>query len=57
MPKLFWFDGDAPQQPLYQPPYRPRRKYGFFHFLVDCTMVLITGGLWFIWIFVREMRK
>lgn len=33
------------------------KKYGFFSFVFDCFMVLITWGLWLIWIFVREMRK
>jgi len=32
-------------------------EYGCLSFLFDCFMVLITGGLWLIWIFVREMRK
>jgi hypothetical protein len=31
-------------------------KYGFFKFLFDVVLVLITGGLWLIWIFVRELR-
>lgn len=26
-------------------------------FLVDCLLVLFTGGLWLIWIFIREMRN
>jgi hypothetical protein len=34
-----------------------RRKYGFWKFMFDCGMTLFTGGLWLIWIFVREMRK
>jgi hypothetical protein len=34
-----------------------KRKYGFGSFLFDIFMILITGGLWLIWIFVREMRK
>ncbi len=34
-----------------------RKRYGFFAFLFDLFMVLITGGLWLIWIFVREMRN
>jgi len=34
-----------------------RKKYGFWNFMGDCFMVFLTGGLWFIWIFVREMRK
>lgn len=32
-------------------------KYGFWKFCGDCLMVILTGGLWLIWIFVREMRK
>lgn len=34
-----------------------RKPYGFFHFLFDIFMIAVTGGLWIIWIFVREMRK
>jgi hypothetical protein len=34
-----------------------QRRYGFFHFVWDCFMVLLTMGLWLIWIFVREMRR
>ncbi len=33
-----------------------RKKYGFWKFMGDIFMTLITGGLWLIWIFVREMR-
>jgi hypothetical protein len=36
---------------------KPRRKYGFWKFMGDIFMVLLTGGLWLIWIFVREMRN
>jgi hypothetical protein len=36
---------------------KEQKRYGFFNFLFDCFMVLITYGLWLIWIFVREMRK
>jgi hypothetical protein len=32
------------------------RKYGFWKFMLDILMVFVTGGLWIIWIFVREMR-
>lgn len=35
---------------------RNRKKYGLFAFLVDCGLTLLTGGLWLIWVFVREMR-
>lgn len=33
-----------------------RPPYGFFNFLLDCTLTLLTGGLWLIWIFIREIR-
>ena len=33
------------------------RKYGLCQFLVDIILTLLTGGLWLIWIFVREMRR
>lgn len=33
------------------------KKYGLFSFLFDVVLTLITGGLWLIWIFVREMRR
>ncbi|QFP95650.1 membrane protein [Gordonia Phage Odesza] len=34
-----------------------KRKYGLFNFIVDITLSLLTGGLWLIWIFCREMRR
>lgn len=34
-----------------------RNGYGCFSFLFDILLTLITGGLWLIWIFVREMRR
>jgi hypothetical protein len=37
--------------------YGIKKRYGFWNFIGDCFMVGITGGLWLIWIFVREMRK
>ena len=33
------------------------KRYGCLSFLFDITMVFLTAGFWFIWIFVREMRK
>lgn len=33
------------------------RKYRLRSFIFDLIMVAITGGLWLIWIFVREMRR
>jgi hypothetical protein len=35
----------------------PRPKYGFWKFMGDVFMTFLTGGLWLIWIFVREMRR
>ena len=34
-----------------------KTRYGCMGFLGDLLMVCITGGLWLIWIFVREMRN
>jgi len=31
--------------------------YGFFKFLFDVFMTIITLGFWLIYVFVREMRK
>lgn len=39
------------------PAAKPRKKYGVFKFVFDLAMVSLTGGLWLIWIFVREMRN
>lgn len=45
-------------------PYQPiivvqekRKSYGFFSFCGDVFMTFLTGGLWLIWVFVREMRR
>ena len=35
---------------------RNNAKYGLGKFLFDVVLTLITGGLWLIWIFVREIR-
>jgi hypothetical protein len=35
----------------------PRNGYGCLGFILDCIMLMFTGGLWVIWIFVREMRR
>ena len=32
-------------------------SYGCGSFLLDVTLSVLTGGLWLIWIFVREMRR
>jgi hypothetical protein len=36
---------------------QPPKLYGALDFLGDLVMLMLTGGLWFIWIFVREMRR
>lgn len=33
------------------------KPYGFWKFILDCFLTVITCGFWLIWIFVREMRK
>ena len=38
-------------------PHCRRRRYGLLNFILDVILVTITGGLWLIWIFVREMRN
>lgn len=32
-------------------------RYGFWNFILDVALTMFTGGLWLIWIFVREMRR
>lgn len=34
-----------------------RRRYGLINFAFDAGLSVVTGGLWLIWIFVREMRR
>jgi hypothetical protein len=34
-----------------------RQRYGLWNFALDIVLTTITGGLWLIWIFVREMRR
>ena len=33
------------------------RRYGFWNFVGDAILTMITGGFWLIWVFVREMRQ
>ena len=33
-----------------------KKKYGIGNFLMDVILTFLTGGLWLIYIFVREMR-
>lgn len=34
-----------------------KHHYGFGNFLFDIIMSCLTGGLWLIWVFCREMRN
>jgi hypothetical protein len=36
--------------------YRNNR-YGCMNFMLDAFLTVITGGLWIIWIIVREARR
>lgn len=45
-----WYDD------RYRYPAAPK-PYGCLGFLGDVFMTIVTGGLWLIWIFVREMRR
>ena len=33
------------------------RKYTLGNFALDCLMTAVTGGLWLIWVVVREIRN
>ena len=33
-----------------------RKRYSLINFVVDVTLCFLTGGLWLIWIFCRELR-
>lgn len=37
--------------------YVPVRRYGFWNFVLDVTLTIVTSGLWIIWILVRELRE
>lgn len=32
-------------------------NYGLGKFIFDAVMAMFTGGLWLIWVFVRESRR
>lgn len=34
-----------------------RKRYGFFHFLLDMLLIILTGGLWALWIVFRYMHR
>lgn len=33
------------------------QRYNLFNFILDILLIMLTGGLWLIWIFCREMRR
>ena len=33
------------------------RRYTLINFIFDAILTVVTGGLWLIWIFVREFRR
>jgi hypothetical protein len=35
----------------------PPKSYGFWKFVGDAILTILTGGLWLIYVFVREMRR
>jgi hypothetical protein len=32
------------------------KKYGFMHALLDLFLIVITSGLWLIWLIVKYLR-
>lgn len=34
-----------------------KKKYGILNFLIDLVLTGLTGGLWFIWIVFRFLRR
>lgn len=34
-----------------------KKKYGFWNFVIDMFLGFITGGIWFIWLIVKFLRK
>jgi hypothetical protein len=36
---------------------RRKSKYGVGHFLLDCLLIICTGGLWLFWIVFRYMHR
>jgi hypothetical protein len=35
---------------------RNKKKYRIHNFVIDAALTCLTGGIWLIWVFVREMR-
>lgn len=37
--------------------FNSKPRYGFWKFIGDVLMTILTAGFWLIWVFIREMRK
>jgi hypothetical protein len=37
--------------------YRTPKRYGFWNFILDVFLTGLTGGIWLIYVFIREMRR
>lgn len=35
---------------------RKTKTYSFKHFAFDAAMLLLTGGLWLVWVVIREFQ-
>lgn len=33
------------------------RRYGFTNFVGDAFMTCLTGGIWLVWVIIREVRR
>lgn len=33
------------------------KRYGITHFVFDLVMIVLTGGLWFLWMLFRFLRS
>lgn len=38
-------------------PYTRPRRYGLGRLLLDFALVMLTGGIWLIWILIRSIRS
>lgn len=34
-----------------------KKKYGFMHFVLDFTLGILTGGLWWLYLLFRHWRR
>lgn len=37
--------------------FRKDRGYGFTNFVGDAFMTCLTGGIWLVWVVIREVRR